>query len=196
MLCRKGQSQVVVFILIFLIFTVLVFSTYFWSKSMFERNIDANKLSTAEQFMSGLDSKIQRVAQTGGKEAVDYGLSGTLKLIQGVLPDGTPDDIVEYESATSIELPEQWICLNTANPSKAGSISDSVSIIRENKIGGVLKIQLFYRLRSDTQGYIVDLFAEGNLIAEKEITIERNSTETKIIAGKQVFIQKIKLTLN
>lgn len=184
----KAQTEIIAFVLIFMVSVVLIFSAIMWGKPLFEKNIDASSLASAEQFMKELDRKIQSIASKGGKERMDFNLKGTLKLIEG--KETVPDDVIEFEASTNLKLPEKWILLNTANESKIGKATDTSSVIREIKLGDVLKIQLFYRLR---ENYVIDLYSEGNAITSTGVTIEKISDSVEKIEGKDVFVPKVKL---
>lgn len=184
----KAQTEIIAFVLIFMVSVALIFSAIMWGKPLFEKNIETSSLESAEQFMKELDNKIQSIASKGGKERMDFNLKGTLKLIEG--KEAVPDDILEFEAKTNLKLPEKWILLNTANESKVGKATDTTSIIREIKLEDVLKIQLFYRLR---ENYIIDLYVEGNSITSTSVTIEKTGSSVESINGKEVFIPKVKL---
>lgn len=187
---RLGQAEILNLILLFFIVTVLVMSTFFWGKPVLEKNIDRNSVLAAEQFMRSMDSKIQSIAKFGGKDSVSIDF-GKLELKENF--SDPFDDILEFSLPITLEMPEQWLYLNTANSEKFGALSDTASILRERKNGNTLEIQLYYRMRSDGSRYFIDLFAEGNKIAAGEIAIEKNETVQTKINNKGVSVTKIKL---
>ncbi|MFQ6056854.1 MAG: hypothetical protein ACE5J3_12835, partial [Methanosarcinales archaeon] len=57
----KGQSEIIVFILLFLIGFILFSSSVLWSRGIFQRNVDIGKINAAENFMKNLDEKIKNI---------------------------------------------------------------------------------------------------------------------------------------
>ena len=153
----KGQTEIVSFILLFLISSILVFSAAVWANNIFQSNVDANKISAAESFINALDSRIQSVARFGGSNSLDFSIAGTLKLEEG---------IIEFSSPVSIELPAEWIYLNKS----------AFSTIREKREGKDFRLQLFYNPEE------IDLFTEGTrIVSVGTVTIEKNETINGIV---------------
>ena len=77
---KKGQSEVVTFVLLFLIGLVLFMGAVAWSTGLFQQNVDIGKVTTAENFMYDLDSSIQSVIRHGGNQGIRYGIDGTIEI--------------------------------------------------------------------------------------------------------------------
>lgn len=184
-----GQAETLNFILMFLIVTILVISAFFWGRPILEKNIDRNRLLSAEQFMYTLDNKIQSVAKFGGKDVIKFDF-GKLELLEG---EDEFDDTLIFSFPITLEMSDQWFYLNTLNLKKTGNLSDTMSILRERKRGDLLEIHLFYRIRTNGNGYFIDLFAEGNKIASESVIIERNETTKALVGEKEITVTKVKL---
>ncbi len=150
----KGQSEIIVFILLFIIGVSLFLAAVLWSRGIFDRNADMAKLNAAESFMTRLDDKIQNVMKFGGRDSIDYNIDATIELI-GI-------DKIEVRSPVTIEIPREWI-----------NISSDGSIIKEKLEGDLLRVQLYY----PEDEYAVHLFTEGPRIATpQKVVIEKDST--------------------
>lgn len=170
----KAQSEIVTFVLLFLIGLVLFATTIAWSGGIFQRNVDLGRVTTAENFMSSMDSSIQSVIKNGGSQTIAYGAGGTMELM-----DQGYSDIIEIKMPITAELPKYWI-----NTTKSGALGN----IREMLDGTIMRLQLSYPQQDQ---YIVDLFTDGTKISQPEsITIEKN--DTFVENGKTII--RIKLT--
>ncbi len=187
----KGQTEIIVFILITLISVSLVFSSIFWGTPLFQGSADASRLFDAENFIRNLDYKIQQVASNGGTEHIEFRLLGTLKLVDSSA-NGLPDDIIEFEAKNAVKLPEDFVYLNTENTSKIGDIPHTPSLIREIKLADTVRIQLFYRLRGN---YIIDVFSDGNTqTSGGGINIESFPPQKINFGGKEITISRVRIT--
>ena len=170
----KGQSEVVTFILLFLIGLVLFMAAISWSSGLFQQNVDAGKVATAENFMFELDSSIQSVIRHGGSENVNYNVDGTISLLGSEY-----NDAIEIQTPVTIALPRYWI--NITRP-------DSLGNIREILDGSTLRIELTYPERED---FIVDLYTEGSKVSTPDmILIEK----TGVTEDQEKTVIRIKLT--
>jgi len=177
----KGQTQVVVFVLLFLITLLLVFSSVFWGRDVSEKNVDIGRITASESFINRLDSSIQNVARYGGTQIIDYNLNAVVGI-----KDVGYDDYVELSTPVSLDLPKYWI--NTTDPSKIGSI-------REKEENGMLKIQLFYPVKEES-GFAIDLYTDGPQTGQPaQIKIEKVSSEDEMIEGKEYRVAKVKITI-
>ena len=77
----KGQSEILVFILLFLLSIGLFTIAIFWSKDLFQQNVDMAKVSSAEKFMKEVDYNIKSLIKFGGFEEIDYRVDGPIKLV-------------------------------------------------------------------------------------------------------------------
>ncbi|MHA1874693.1 MAG: hypothetical protein ACTSVB_11325 [Candidatus Heimdallarchaeaceae archaeon] len=169
----KGQAEIVVFILLFVIGLSLFIISTFWSRNIFKQNTDLAKIELARKTLIDLDKNIKDLIKFGGSRNIDYNLDGTIELI-----DDPEHNKIEIKTEVSINLPEKWVNLTT----------DS-SYIREKLEGNILRIQLIYPESS----YKVEFFTEGPKLAKPEtIRIEKNSTyvvdSTTVIKIKVAFI--------
>ncbi len=164
----KGQSEIIVFVLLFIIGVSLFISAIMWSRGMFDRNSDMAKLNLAESFMRNIDGKIQNIIKFGGQDSIQYGFDATIELVGS--------DTIEIRTPLSVDIPDQWV-----------NIQSSPSIIREKKDGDMFRIQLYYP--SDT--YSLYLYTEGPKVATpQKITIEKGSSFTQ---GGKTYV-KVKIT--
>jgi len=150
----KGQAEVVIFILLFLIGLTLFSSATIWGKGIFEENVGFNKLEAAEKFMKDLDSGITNVIKFGGMREINFPLEGTIELLD--------PETIEVRIPISISIQENWI-----------NISESGSYIMERKEGSDLVLRLVYPMGS----YKVIFFTDGSSLAQPDyIRLEKNST--------------------
>lgn len=172
----RGQSEIVTFVLLFLIGVILFISAVAWSRGLFERNVDLAKITSAENFMENLDKKIQSIIKFGGQETIDYNVDGTIELIEG-----SPDNI-EIKIPADVVVPRYWV--NISSPESSG-------VIQEMLDGTIFRIRLFYPLGD----YGIDLFTEGPRIATPaRVKIEKTDTITKTIGNTSYSFIKIKVT--
>ena len=164
----KGQGEILVFVLLFIISIILFVSATMWSKGIFQQNIDVARIESSEKFMRDLNENIQSVIKFGGSKEMRYDLDGTIGLVGS--------DTIEVKIPITIPLPSNWINIS----------SDSYHYIQEKLEGDTLRLQLVF-LPSD---YQVQLFTDGSVLANPSyIKVERNQT---INVG--VTIIKIKIT--
>jgi len=151
----RAQSEIIVFVLLFLIGVILFVSAVVWSSDMFERNVDITNVAAAEDFMRDLDDSIKSVVRFGGSKSINYPLAGTIELVD--------ENTLEIKLPISAGLPDYWINLT----------SDS-SYIREIQERDLFRIQLIY----PGQEPDVELFTEGpRLSSPNSIRIEEYSSE-------------------
>ena len=170
---KKGQSEVVTFVLLFLIGLVLFMGAVAWSTGLFQQNVDIGKVTTAENFMYELDSSIQSVIRHGGNQAINYRIDGTIEI-----RDVGYEDYIEVKMPVTIDLPRYWINITRA---------DSAGSIREILEGTDLRIQLSYPEKDD---YIIDLYTEGAKVAQPDqIFVEKTGTAED--QGKTIISIKV-----
>lgn len=164
----KGQSEILVFVLLFIISIALFASATLWSKNIFQQNVDVARMESAEKFMRDLNENIQSIIKFGGSNEIRYPLDGTIELVDS--------KTIEVKIPITIPLPENWVNIT----------SDNYYYIQEKLEGKTLRLQLVYP-QSD---YIVELFTEGSAISNPSyIYAERNQTTS---TGLTVI--KIKIT--
>ena len=76
----KGQAEIIIFLLLFIIGVLLFASATVWSRGIFQENVDFTMLESAERFMKDLDSRISDVIKFGGMQEIDYGIGGTIEI--------------------------------------------------------------------------------------------------------------------
>ncbi len=153
----KAQSEILVFILLFLLSIGLFAVTVIWGKDIFQKNIDMAKVSSIEKTAKDIDYSIGSMIKFGGKEEINYDVDGIVTLVN--------NDTVEIRTVvvSDISLPKDWI-----------NISSDSSYIREVLEGDVFKVQVVYPENDDR---IVELFTDGSSVSKpRMIRLEKNST--------------------
>jgi len=162
----KGQTELIIFILLFIISIFLFTAATIWSKGIFQQNIDVAKLEAVEKFIKDLDKDILNLIKFGGSKEIEYNLDGTIEILDD-------NKTIEIRTPISLALQKTWI-----------NISD-ISYIREKKDGDDLVLQLNYTPKD----YEVRFFTEGSKLAQPTyIRIEKNYTSTSLILIKVTFI--------
>jgi len=152
----KAQSEILVFVLLFLLSISLFTITVFWSKDVFQQNIDMTKVSSAEKFVKDIDYAIKSLIKFGGYKEIDYKVDGPITLIDSKTIE------VRTVISSEISLPMYW-----------NNISSDYSYMREMLDGDVFRIQLIY----PENGYKINFFSDGPSLAKpKSVKIEKNST--------------------
>ncbi len=162
----KAQSEVLNFILMFLILIIMIFAAYFWALPIFEDSNDTAKKNIAEHFIRELDSKIQRIAKFGGYETIDYNLDGILQI-----KENATDRWIEYKTLYKPKFTEKWFYLSGNETFEVGQ-TDTKSIIKERKKGNNLYIELWYRKTGNTKIEIIPT----QKIVTRHIKIEKLKT--------------------
>jgi len=106
----KGQSETIVFVLLFLIGITLFATAYVFSSGIFNQNLDVAKIESAENIMRSLDSKIQSVIGYGGSQSFDYALNEEILVFDA--------NTLEIRFPVSIEVPRYWVNLTEAQRSQ------------------------------------------------------------------------------
>lgn len=157
---NKGQSEIIIFVILFLIAVILFSISLFWGRDIFQKNIDSGKVSSIEGFVKNLDNRIQSTIKFGGEQVIDYRLNAVIQLV----------DIytIEIQEPVKIEMPNYWINITPPN---------SPTVIREMLDGDVFRIQLYYPPEKND----IELFTEGPRVANpKTIKIEKTYVSNKI----------------
>jgi len=164
----KGQANLLIFILLFIISLFLFVAASSWSTNIFQQNVDVTNIQNAEKFMRGLDTGIINLVKYGGSQEFRYNVVG------GTIEIGT--NTVEIKIPVSIQLQKQWV-----------NLTSDGSFIQERQEGNTLRIQAVY----NQTDYKIEFIPGGSSLANPEyVTIERNSTY--IDNGKTVI--RIKIT--
>jgi hypothetical protein len=164
----KGQGEIMVFVLLFLISMALFVSATLWSKGIFQQNVDAAKMQGAEKFMKDLNENIQSVIKFGGSKEVKYGMGGTMRLVDS--------QTIEVDVPVDLPLSNTWINIS----------SDSSYYIQEKMDGDYLRLQLNYT----STDYQVQFFTDSSSMTNPGYVYVENNQTTNI--GRPVI--KIKIT--
>lgn len=163
----KGQSEIVIFILLFIIGIFLFITAVLWSRTIFQQNVDIAKITNAENLLKEINNGILNSIKFGGVQNINYNFDGTIEL--------KDYNTIELKTAVSIELPDHWV-----------NITSDSFYIREKLEGNTFRAQLIY----PEKDYRVELFTEGPKIAQPNmVRIEKNSSSTNGLT-----IIKIKIT--
>ncbi len=166
----KGQSEMIIFLLLFIIGIALFTSATFWSKGIFQQNVDIARVENAEKFMKELNDNALNIIKYGGSQDMEYTVDGTIEI------NSTHNYILEVKVPVTISLPRQWVV-----------ISNDSSYIQEMLDGDNFRIQVVYPQSS----YKVEFFTEGSRLARPTyLSLERN--QTFVSSGTTVI--KIKVT--
>jgi hypothetical protein len=152
----KGQSEILVFVLLFLLSIGLFITAIFWSKGIVQNSVEMARVSSAERNAKDISNSIDSIVKFDGYDELDYSSDGPIVLLN--------DNTLEIRTTvtTELSLPKSWT-----------TISSEGSTIREMLDGDVLRIQLNYPI---TDKKIV-LFTDGPTLAKpKVVRLEKNST--------------------
>lgn len=162
----KGQAEIIVFLLLFIIGILLFASATLWSRGIFEENVDFSRLESTEKFMRDLDSSVSDAIKFGGMRELEYGIGGTIELLD--------PETIEVRVPLSLRIQENWV-----------NISEGNSYVMERRDGSDLVLRLVY----PEGDYRVVFFTDESTLAQPDyVKIEKNST----IADPPVI--KIKIT--
>jgi len=153
----KAQSEILVFVLLFLLSISLFTIAVFWSKDIFQKNIDMAKVSSAEKFMKDMDYSIQSLIKSEGYQEIDYNVDGPITLLD--------DKNIETRTVitSDISLSNQW-----------NNITSGSSYVSEILDGDVFRVRLTY---PESEYYKVEFFTEGPTLSKpKSVKIDKNST--------------------
>ena len=167
----RAQSEILVFMLLFLLSMSLFTIAVFWGKDIFQKNIDMTRVSTSENFMKEMDKSIKSLIKSDGHQEIDYKVDGLLKIIN--------NRTIETRTVitSDISLSKEWV-----------NITSDSSCISEKLDGDVFRVQLTY---AESESYRIELFTEGPTLSRPEIVrVEKNTTHYE--NGKLTI--KIKVT--
>ena len=166
----KAQSEILVFVLLFFLSISLFAIAVYWSKDIFQQNIDMTKVSSAEGFMKEMNYDIKSLLKYGGHKEIEYNVDGPITLLDS--------QTIEVRTVVSsgISLPTSW-----------NNISSDYSYISEMLDGDVFRVQLIF----PDDDYKVEFFTDGPTLAKpKKVVIEENSSDVE--NGKATI--KIRIT--
>ncbi len=160
----KGQSEIVVFILLFFIGIVLFSTAFIFSSGILNQNLDIGKVTSSENIMKSMDSKVQSVIGYGGSQTLNYGLNENIRIVDS--------QTLEIYFPVDVDIPSYWINVTT-NPR---------SYIREMKDEDIFRIQLVYPEADDLK---IEFTSDITESKPSMITIEKISTSTS--SGKPII---------
>jgi hypothetical protein len=164
----RGQNEVLIFVLLFVIGIALFTSATVWSRGIFQQNIDVARVESSEKFMKELNDAVLNIIKFGGSQEMEYNLDGTIELLD--------DKTIEVKVPVNLPLSSQWV-----------NISSDTFFIQEKLEGDMLRIQL----NCTQSNYKVEFFTEGPRLAKPDyLSVERNSTYD----ASSLTVIKIKIT--
>jgi len=194
----KGQSQVIVGVLLVLIMIILVGVTYFWGIPLIQKQKDVVTVSNTERFLKDLNEKIQDVAKNGGTRKITVDIPGEL-----TLDDKKDTFILVFKTTGDIVATNTDIYL-IGDERKEVPIGDEpgVILVRSRDMGKKYNIteSLYYRnLTGGTSGgkqnkYKIDLIGLGKSTIggnNHEITIREFKSETIETPTEKIYVTKV-----
>ena len=155
----KAQSEILVFILLFLLSIVLFTVAVYWSRDAFQQNVDITRVSSAEGFMKEMNYDIKSLLKYGGHKEIEYNVYGPITLLDSQTIE------VRTVVTSGISLPTSW-----------NNISSDYSYISEVLDGDVFRIRLVF----PQDNYKVEFFTDGPTLAKpKKVVIEENSSNVE-----------------
>jgi hypothetical protein len=152
----KAQSEILIFILLFLLSIVLFTVAVYWSRDAFQQNVDITRVSSAEGFMKEMNYDIKSLIKYGGHQEIDYNVDGPITLLDNQTIE------VRTVVTSGISLPTSW-----------KNISSDSSYISEVLDGDVLRVRIVF----PADDYKVVFFTDGpTLTKPQKVVIEENST--------------------
>ena len=153
----KAQSELLVFVLLFLLSILLFMISVYWGKDVFQKNVDMTKVSSAEKFTKEVDYSIKSLIKSDGYQEIDYNVDGPITIFDGKTIE------VRTVITSDISIPREWV-----------NITSDSSYISEKLDGDVFRVQLVY---PETESYKIELFTDGpNLSKPKSVRLNKNST--------------------
>jgi hypothetical protein len=153
----KGQSEILVFILLFLLSISMFVTTIFWSKGILQQNMYTAKITSAEKAAKELDEGIKSIVRFDGMEEIDYGVDGPITLL-----NSSTIEIRTIASSDVTSVPKYW-----------SNLTSDHSYIREMLDGDLFRVQIIYPEGSEK----IVLFTDGPTLSKpKIIRLEKNST--------------------
>jgi len=169
MFSMKGQGEIIVFLLLLIIGIALFTAATFWSRGIFQQNVDVANVQNAENFVKNLNENILNIVKFGGFKEMKYNLGGSIELVD--------NRTIEVKIPVNVSLPRNWF-----------NISNSEEYYIQEKLDGTnFRIQLNYT----PTNYRIELFTEESSLAmPKYIDIEKNQT----FIDNGLTVIKIKIT--
>lgn len=152
----KGQTKIIVFLILFFISIVLFSSTNLWGKGIIQQNIDLVKIQNTEKFIKDLDESIISLVNYDGTRKLDYNFDSPVQLLGS--------NIIEISFPSSVNIPAYWVNVTYGDR----------SYIREKMEGNYYRIQLVYPTNND---YRIELFSNGSTTSTPQhILLIKNDT--------------------
>lgn len=155
----KGQSEIMVFVLLFLLSIGLLTIAIFWGKDIFSKNVDTTRISSAEKAIEDIDHNVKSLMKLDGYVETDYNVDGIITLLNNTTIE------IKTEVPSGVSVPRYWVNISSGSP-----------FIREMLDGDMFRVQLVY----PEDYYRVQFFTDGPTSAKpKKIRVEKNSTYTE-----------------
>ena len=152
----KGQSEILVFVLLTLLSISLLMITVVWGRDAIEKNVGITRVTVAERELKEIDEVIKSIIKFDGLERIEYNSEGPILLVG--------DNALEIRTEVNpdIAIPDYWV-----------NITEDGSFITEVLEGSVFRAQLVY---PEGEQKIV-LFTDGPTMSKPElIVVEKNET--------------------
>lgn len=152
----KGQTKVVIFLILFFISIILFSSTNLWGRGIIQQNIDIVKIEKTEKFLKDLDNTILNLIEYGGTRRISYNIDSTIQLVGS--------NMFEISFPSTVTLPGYWINITSGDS----------SYIRERLEAEDLRVQLVY---IEYPEYKIEFFTMGSRLTIPEyIFLAKNET--------------------
>jgi len=194
---KKGQSDVVGFVIITLIILIVVSGTFFWARGMIETNNDFNDVTRMENRMREINKAIEEVANEQGQRSINLDLNEGWLFIE---------DNSTLTYSADLELPyakhgSDSVLIGNGS-SEGPCLSTSYGILGTDNIGclienGEVNIKLKYIILNETSSnncYNIVLESGGTAAARKgthNLLIKYDRTETNSATGCTQLITKV-----
>jgi len=176
----KAQSEMVTFVLLFVIGILIFIAAIVWGRGVTEQNIDTAKIVSAERFMKSFNEQVESIVRSGGSQTISYPLNMEFRFVES----GISDVLEIRDEIVGGVVPDNPIDITSPG---------SLGTIREWMDGPLFRIQLTYPLQDSTA---IDFFTEGSITGTpKRITIEKNSTFSMQVGGKEYEVVRLKITM-
>jgi len=186
---KKGQSDIVGFLVVTLIILAVVSTTFFWARPMLEQNNNFNDVTRTENRMIALHNAIKDVANEHGQRRIPFTINNGWLTVES-------NQTIRYHAF--IDLPEPKIGdtwrvmignVSSSGPCQSSVLGDlgydDVGCLRER---GSIEMELNYIVLNDTSdgtcyGILLDPKNGAAAKGENSVLIIYNTSESGSYAG-------------
>jgi len=147
---KKGQSQMVSALMIFLISLAILGSIFPWASSVIQKKKDAKSVNDVYNFFQKLDYTIINIARNGGEESLELKVPGRITVYPESYPDLTLNNSILFEFQSKVSNVADsitWIPLNTPNSNTSAILGiDKPGVIFGKSTLEKNEIIVYYRL--------------------------------------------------